>query len=372
MVNIPSDLRKNKETIIGNMDLRESICLFLGLVFSTLILYYLIVVLDLKNIVLAAFIAGIFLIPFLIMGFKKINGMKMDDYFKVFVSNKILASEKRINKNSIFENEVSNKKYELIRYYELVEKDEMLNLRQSLIDKKILILTEYIEYKNKFIVIFRLDCKDMILEQVKRNKKSIDDKKIKIKNFIKNEILEIKKEKCKSVDKKEKFEFRNNKKIKLKKINDELKELKLKKKYLEGKTFNDLKDEVDIFENLENTKAKRIFIKNRDKKNGEKTHNDIYVLREEISSDEREVYELHLFSKLKFKDFMKSIKDKVVFINNDGLIDLYVFDEIKNTELVDLIKLEKKENLYKGTILSLEGRNLYNNYRKINDLMEIM
>lgn len=148
MVNIPSDLRKNKETIIGNMDLRESICLFLGLVFSTLILYYLIVVLDLKNIVLAAFIAGIFLIPFLIMGFKKINGMKMDDYFKVFVNNKIFASEKRVNKSINSEIKVNNKKYELIRCYELVEKDEMLSLRQYLIDKKILILTEYIEYKN--------------------------------------------------------------------------------------------------------------------------------------------------------------------------------------------------------------------------------
>lgn len=372
MVNIPSDLRKNKETIIGNMDLRESICLFFGLVFSTLILYYLIVVLDLKNIVLAAFIAGIFLIPFLIMGFKKINGMKMDDYFKVFVNNKIFASEKRVNKSINSEIKVNNKKYELIRCYKLVEKDEMLSLRQYLIDKKILILTEYIEYKNKYIVIFRLDGKDMILEQVKRNKKAIDDKKVKIKNFIKNEILETKKEKCKSVDKKEKFEFRNNKKIKLKKLNDKLKTIKLQKKYLEGKTFNDLKDEVDIFENLENIKAKRIFIKNRDKKNGKKTHNDIYVLREEISSDEREVYELHLFNKSNFKEFVKNIKDKIVFINKDNLVDLYVFGDIKNIELVDLIKLEKKENLYKGTILSLEGRNLYNNYRKINDLMEIM
>ena len=61
MVNIPSDLRKNKETIIGNMDLSECVCLFLGLILALGVLYYIRVVLGYKRIVIAAFIAGIFL-----------------------------------------------------------------------------------------------------------------------------------------------------------------------------------------------------------------------------------------------------------------------------------------------------------------------
>ena len=81
MVSIPSDLRKNKEKIIGNMDLRESACLFLGLALAISILYYIRVVLGYSRILIAAFIAGLFTIPFIVIGFKKINGMKIDDYF---------------------------------------------------------------------------------------------------------------------------------------------------------------------------------------------------------------------------------------------------------------------------------------------------
>ena len=77
MVNIPSDLRKNKETIMGNMDLRECICLFLGLLLAIGILYYIRVILGYKRIVIAAFVAGIFIIPFLFIGFKRINGLSI-------------------------------------------------------------------------------------------------------------------------------------------------------------------------------------------------------------------------------------------------------------------------------------------------------
>ena len=371
MVNIPSDLRKNKETIIGNMDLRECICLFLGLVLALSILYYIRVVLGYKRIVIAAFIGGIFVIPFLILGFKKINGMKIDDYFKVFVNNKILARDKRINVSISSEIKVLNKKYEIIRYYRLVKNEELIDLRKHLIDKKILMLTEYIDYKNTHIVIFRLDGKDMILEQIKRNKKAITDKKNEIKNFIKETKI-TKKEKCRSLDKKEKIEFKNNKKIKLKELNDKLKILKSEMKYLKGKTFSDLKEEVDIFENIEDLKAERIFIDVKSKNINSDVDNDINNLRKEIKEDERKVSELHLFNKAYFKDFIKLNQDKIVFINKDDMVDVYIFGSSENTELVDLIELDKKLTLYKETILSLEARNSYNNYRKINDLMEIL
>ncbi len=369
MVNIPSDLRKNKETIIGNMDLRECICLFLGLLLALSILYYIRVVLGYKRIVVAAFIGGIFVIPFLILGFKKINGMKMEDYFKVFVSNKILARSKRINVGQYIETNVSNNKYETIRYYRLLEKAEIFKLRQHLIDKKILILTEYIDYKNTYIAIFRLDGKDMILEQIKRNKKAIDDKNIEIKNFIK-EIKIVKKEKFKNLDKDEINDFNNKKKAKLKELKHKVKTLKFEKKYLQEKTLNDFKDEVDIFEDLFDIKAERILINNKNK--NDKVHNEINNLREEISNDERKVYELHIFNKSDFKKFINSIDDEMIFINNDDLVDVYVFDKSKNIELVDLIEIDKNESLYKNKLLSLEARNFYNHYRKINNLEEIL
>ena len=126
MVNIPSDLRKNKETIIGNMDLSECVCLFLGLILALGVLYYIRVVLGYKRIVIAAFIAGIFLIPFLFIGFKRINGMKIDDYFKVFVNNKIIANETRLPVCRSEEAAVKNKKYELVRYYKLRTMNDML------------------------------------------------------------------------------------------------------------------------------------------------------------------------------------------------------------------------------------------------------
>ena len=368
MVNIPSDLRKNKDTIIGNMDLRECVCLFLGLIIALSILYYIRVVLGYKRIVVAAFIGGIFVIPFLILGFKKINGMKMDDYFKVFVSNKILSCTKRINVGQYTYEKVSKNKYEMIRYYRLVDKYELINLRKYLNDKNNLILTEYIDYKNIAIVIFRLDAKDMILDEIKRNKKAINDKKIEIKEFMNNAIKAAKKEKCKSLDKQEKIEFKNNKKIKLKELNDKLKILKSEMKYLKSKTFSDLKNEVNIFENIEELKAERIFINVK----SENSNSNIDNLIKEFKEDERKVSELHLFNKAYFKDYMNSTQDKIVFINKEDFVDVYVFDNNNNMELVDLIEVDKKENFYKGTILSLEVRNYYNNYRKINDLMEII
>ena len=388
MVDIPSDLRKNKETIIGNMDLREFICLILGLMFAIFVLYYIRAVLGYKKIIIASFIAGIFVMPFLIFGFKKINGMKIDDYFKIFVNNKILASSKRIDINRSLEIKISNKKYEIVRVYRLFKNDEIFNLRKNLIDKKILILTEYIDYRDIHIVIFRIDGKNMILDNIKRNKKDILDKKIEIKNFINNEIKKLKKEKCKSLERKEKNEFKNNKKNELKKLNDKLKILKSHIKYLQNKTFDDIKNEIDIFENLENIKPERIFINYKDKKKNDKSHNEIYYLKEEINSDERKVYELHLFNKSNFKKFIKGINDKIIFINANDYVDVFFYEIVNinknigeenidnysnnNEPLVDTIELDKNDILCKNTLSNFEARNYYNNYRKINNLMEII
>ena len=370
MINIPSDLRKNKDKIIGEFDLRECICLFLELLLGIFILYYIRVVLGYKRIIIAAFIAGVFVIPFLFIGFKKINGMKVDDYFKVFINNKIIANSNRINICHYEERKVKSQKNEMIRYYRLNDANELLTLRQYLIDKNILILSEYIDYKNDKLAIFRLDATDLITEQIRRNKVAIEEKIKEIKEFINNEIKPVKA--IKKPDTEDKIEFKTNKKQKLKKLSETLNKLKSEKKYLQCKSFYDLKEEVDIFEDIKNTKAERILVNNQVKKKKNEI-SDCYIanLRNILTEDERIINQLHLYNKDTLRSIVKSIDDKIVFINNENKVDVYYFGDI-NIDLVETNKLDKKSEIYNGTILRLEARNIYNHYRKINNLEEII
>ena len=378
MINVPSDLRKNKETIIGNMDLRESICLFLGLMLAIGILYYIRVILGYKRIVIAAFIGGIFIIPFLFIGFKKINGMKVDDYFKIFVNNKIIANEKRLPICSSKEEVVKKKKFELIRYYKLYLRKELINLRGYLKGKG-LILTEYIDYNNEMYAIFRLNGKDLILEQIKKNKEEIESKKKEIKAFINDVIKKVKSEKItltkknKVAKKKQYKQIKEHKKEKVKNLYKKVNLLKLELKTLKNKTFEELKNEVDIFENVSNRYAKRIAVKSVNKKEKIILDNSIVNLRKSISEDERNLYQLNLFSKGNFRDFIESIDNKIVFINSDDRVDVYVNKKAENESiLVDLTEVDKESGLYTGSIISLEARNFYNHYRSINNLEEIL
>lgn len=379
MVNIPSDLRKNKETIIGNMELRECVCLFLGLLLAIGILYYIRVILGYKRIVIAAFIAGIFIIPFLFIGFKRINGMKIDDYFKVFVNNKIIANENRLPVCRSEEVVVKNKKYELIRYYKLKLRKEMLYLREYLKEKG-LILTEYIDYNNERYVIFRLDGKDLILNQIKRNKLLIENKKKEIKDFINNVVKRIKKEKIKLTKKnkvsrkKQLIKIKELRKEKLNNLYKKVSLLKSELKLLKSKTYEDLKDEVDIFENLSSVRCERILVKERNEnKKDLDTDSLITLLRKALIEDERQLHQLHLFNKSSFRNFIEGTNNKIVFVNSADKVDVYTYKEdIDGIGFVDLVELDKKQGLYRNTILSLEARNFYNHYRSINDLEEIL
>lgn len=378
MINVPSDLRKNKEAIIGNMDLRESICLFLGLMLAIGILYYIRVILGYKRIVIAAFIGGIFIIPFLFIGFKKINGMKVDDYFKIFINNKIIANEKRLPICSSKEEVVKKKKFELIRYYKLYLRKELINLRGYLKGKG-LILTEYIDYNNERYAIFRLNGKDLILEQIKKNKEEIESKKKEIKTFINDVIKKVKSEKItltkknKVARKKQYKEIKEHKKEKVKNLYKKVNLLKLELKALKNKTFEELKNGVDIFENVPNIYAKRIAVKSVNKKEKIILDNIIVNLRKSINEDERNLYQLNLFSKRNLRDFIESIDNKIVFINSDDKVNVYVNKNVENESiLVDLTEVDKENDLYTGSIISLEARNFYNHYRSINNLEEIL
>lgn len=379
MVNIPSDLRKNKETIIGNMDLSECVCLFLGLILALGVLYYIRVVLGYKRIVIAAFIAGIFLIPFLFIGFKRINGMKIDDYFKVFVNNKIIANETRLPVCRSEEAAVKNKKYELVRYYKLRLRKEMLYLRDCLKEKG-LILTEYIDYNNERYAIFRLDGKDLVVNQIKRNKELIENKKKEIRDFTNNVVKRIKKEKIrltkknKVARKKQYIKIKELRKEKFNSLYAKVSLLKSELKLLKSKTYEDLKREVDIFEGTSNMKAERIFVKIENKKKKEIDTDDfISTLRETMAEDERKLYKLHLFNKSSFRNFIEGTNNKIIFINSTDKVDVYTYKEdIDGVGLVDLVELDKKQGLYSSTILSLEARNFYNHYRSINNLEEIL
>ena len=306
--------------------------------------------------------------------------MKIDDYFKVFVNNKIIANETRLPVCRSEEAVVKNKKYELVRYYKLRLRKEMLYLRDCLKDKG-LVLTEYIDYNNERYAIFRLDGKDLILERLKRNKELIENKKKEIRDFTNNVVKRIKKEKI-NLTKKNKVS-REKQCIKIKELRKEkfnnlfakVSSLKSELKLLKSKTYEDLKSEVDIFEGISNIKAERIFVKIENKKKKEIDTDDfIYTLRETMAEDERNLYQLHLFNRINFRSFIESIDNKIVFINADNKVDVYFYfvGASSTSPLVDLIELDKKNGLYTNTILSLEARDFYNHYRSINDLEEIL
>ena len=77
---------------------------------------------------------------------------------------------------------------------------------------------------------------------------------------------------------------------------------------------------------------------------------------------------LNIFDKIRFKDFIQSKKDKIVLINKDDKVDVFYYSNEEVSSIIDTIEIDKKLFLYRTTILSLEARNLYNHYRKINDL----
>ena len=371
MINIPNDLRKNKDKIIGNMDLRECICVFLGVILAIAFLYYFRIILGYKRVVILAFFAGLIVIPFLFFGFKRINGMKVDSYFKVFINNNILSRPVRINRYSPADIAVKEKKYELVRCYKLEDKIELLNLRQFLLDKNILYLAEYVSYKNENYVIFRINCKDMELLQEKRNKEAIELKNSEIndtnKKLLKSNIeikklqIKIKKDKIlKKTNEEDTYNLNiivnDNKELKCK-----LNELKSIRKKLKSKRLGAFKNEIDIFENYGEHKAERI--------------DDIRLLKENIINDERNIYEVNIFNKTELKEIIDGT-DRIIFISNDGKTDIFIFengDFINRTKdhICDLITIDKKQGLY-DSIEVLEARNLYNLYRKVNLLEEIL
>lgn len=371
MINIPNDLRKNKDKIIGNMDLRECICVFLGVILAIAFLYYFRIVLQYKRVVILAFFAGLIVIPFLFFGFKRINGMKVDSYIKVFINNNILSRPVRINRYSLADDTVKEKKYELVRYYKLDDKNEMIKLRQFLFDKNILYLTEYVSYKNESYVIFRINCKDMELLQEKRNKESIEIKNNEIKDInkkllksnlvIKKLQIKIKRDKILKKTNEEDANKLNTIINEKKELKSKLNELKSISKTLKSKRIDTFKNEIDIFENYGIHKAQRF--------------DDIKLLKENIVNDERNIYEVNIFNKQELKEIMGN-GDRIIFISNDGKANIFIYEndvfvnKIKD-HICDLISIDKKQGIY-DSIKILEVRNLYNFYRKVNSLEEIL
>ena len=382
MINIPNDLRKNKDKIIGNMDMRECTCLFFGILFAIIFLYYFRIVLGYKRIVILSFIGGIIVLPFIFFGFKKIRGMRVDDYIKVFVNNNLISRPVRINRNNMQDEIIKDKKYELIRIYKLADNKVLIKLREHLINLKVLLLTEYISYKGDTYVVFRINCRDMVKLQEKRNSEEI---KIKI-SEIKEKKNNIHK---KGITLEEKQELKK-----------EIKELKYIKKKLMKKKLVDFKLEVDIFEKCGTYDVIEL--------------NDIKIseLKEKISNDDRNIYELNLFDKSALKKFLNAdiendnienrnaidndrfnngidaehiidknnnnnnCIDRIVFVLNDGRADIFIYDTIdliKNAkdQIVDLLSIDKKLGLY-DSIKLCEARDFYNIYRSVNSIEDIL
>lgn len=101
-INVPPNIRNNKQAVVGKFDLRDIayICVaggffFLGFNFCKTLEFTNMISL-LVGLILAA--------PIILVGFKKWNGLKFEDYIFVFKSNKLNSSNIRINNSdNLFE-----------------------------------------------------------------------------------------------------------------------------------------------------------------------------------------------------------------------------------------------------------------------------
>ena len=58
-----------------------------------------------------------------------------------------------------------------------------------------------------------------------------------------------------------------------------------------------------------------------------------------LQKDERELLQLNLFCKTRFRDLFKGINDKIIFINNENEIDLFFYNDFPLKKLLNLIDL---------------------------------
>ena len=104
MINISSNIRDNKNAIIGNFDLQDILFILVAGVIGILMLSFVLVVLSIRNIILIFILLAVVEIPIVTLGFFKIYNMKIIDYIKVKLKSDNKSYRRQIrgikNKNS--------------------------------------------------------------------------------------------------------------------------------------------------------------------------------------------------------------------------------------------------------------------------------
>ena len=115
---VPSNIRQNKQSIIGRFDLRDVFFILVAAGIFALLFFTLNKFLG-NNIALV--IALIFSTPILYAGFAKFDGLKIEEYLLIMRANQMLSSKVRINN--------SDNIYEILEKTD--QKDSKMNNRKE-------------------------------------------------------------------------------------------------------------------------------------------------------------------------------------------------------------------------------------------------
>ena len=163
MINISSNIRDNKNTIIGKFDLRDILFILIAGATGILILSIVLVALSIRNIFIIFIILSFFEIPIVTLGFFRIYNMKIIDYIKL----KLKSDNKQYRKQirSIKNNESEKYIFVLcIRDVDLIKFDKIINDLYKLVHFKNIELK--ILFKNLYLIIEVENLKDVLYERL--------------------------------------------------------------------------------------------------------------------------------------------------------------------------------------------------------------
>ena len=148
-INISSNIKANKKTIIGKFDLKDIFFILIASIIGIVVLSFLLIFLSIKNIFIIIIILALFEVPIITLGFLKIHYMTVYDYIKL----KNKSDNESYRKQIIKRNIKNHDKYILIF---VINDDDIQYKKLNIVmnDLKKIIPYENVQIKFEFNVEF--------------------------------------------------------------------------------------------------------------------------------------------------------------------------------------------------------------------------
>lgn len=321
-VNISSNIKANKRTIIGKFDLKDLIFLMIAFIVGILVLTVVVYIFGVKNIMIILPILSIFEIPIITVGFMKIYNMSYIDYLNL----------KDKSNNSIYRNQTIKRKKNKNAKFLITIECPIDNINTIVNDLKKILKFNYIQIKiikNTTFITFEI-----------RDKEIID----KLEEILFKQVYDY---------------IKKSSGLKYLGIND----IKLYEKFLRPIKYLNQKYDKKRIKIIENEKKEIDNIKTVDIKNS-KYSQLTNILIENYKKEYMVVYKIILyeypidFEKIRF---LTNISEVTIYTkvddnfntNNINLINSYIL-VVGNKEEVEIKITEIKKMLYSNNILYKE------------------